>query len=114
MGGAEEAHAEAGDAHAAVDDHPGGVDAVDAGTHVLGEDVVADDGGAVGPADLAAVGVAGEADISAGGDGLVDEIGVVEEHEFEVVGADIAHGGGDVGIHAAVLVEADEGEARAG
>lgn len=114
LGGAEEAHAEAGDAQAAVDDHPGAVDFVDAGAHGGGEGVLAEEGAAVGPADLSAVGVAGEADVGAGGDGGVNEVGVMEHHELEVVGLDVGHGGGDVGVDAAVLVDADEGEAGLG
>ncbi len=82
-----------------------------AGALVGVEGVLAEERFAVGPADLSAVGVACEADVGAGGDGGVDEVGVVEEHEFEVCGADVAHGGGDVGIDAAVLVQADKGEA---
>ena len=82
-----------------------------AGALVGVEGVLAEERFAVGPADLSAVGVACEADVGAGGDGGMDEVWVVEEHEFEVGGADVAHGGGDVGIDAAVLVQADKGEA---
>ena len=113
MGRAEHAEAQAGGADAAVDDHPGAVDAVDAGALAGGEGILAEEGAAVGPADLAAVGVAGEADIGAGGGGGIDQVGVVEEHEFEIGGGDAAgaEGQGDVGVDAAVLVDADEGEA---
>jgi len=104
---AEQSHLEARRADAAVDDHPGVVDAVDAGAHFAGEGVLAEQRGAVGPADLAAVGVAGEADVGSGGDGGVDEVGVVEHHEFEVGGEHGGEGRGDVGVDAAVLVDAD-------
>ncbi len=111
---AEEAHANAGLADAAIDDDPRAVDAVDPGTHGRGEGVVAEERGAVGPADLSTVGVAGEADIGPGGDGGMEQVGIMQEHEFEIARSDVTHRGGDVGVDAAVLVDADEGDAGRG
>jgi len=68
----------------------------------------------VRPADLSAMRVAGEADVGTGRDRGMHEIGIVEKHELEIFGFDGAHGGGDVGIDAAVLVDADKGQARGG
>jgi len=113
MRGAEHAEAEAGHADAAVDDHPGAVEAVDAGALWCRKYVLAEEGAAIGPADLAAVGVAGEADVGAGGGGGIDQVRVVQHHELEVLGRDGTRPQGqrDVGVDAAVLVNADEGEA---
>ena len=67
-------------------DHPSAVDAVDAGAHGWREGVLAEEGRAVGQQIWPPWVWPAKADIGAGGNCGVDEVGVVQEHELEVVG----------------------------
>ncbi len=73
---------------------------------------MAEQGLAVRPANLSAMGVARKTDIRAGGDRGMDEVRIMQKHQLEIVRLHAAHGGGNIGVDAAVLVNADEGETR--